>query len=261
MKLLEVRDLSIRYRSRQGWEEAVRGVSLEVERGEVVTLVGESGSGKSSVAMALGRITDFMPCEVQGSILFKERSILDLGPREIQRVRRTEIGYVFQEPAASLNPVLRVGDQIEEVLEHKTRAKIQELLSSVQLLDSERVSLAYPHELSGGMKQRVMIAMALAKNPDLVIADEPTTALDVTVQGEILKLFLQLQRKKQLSILFITHDLHIASMISNRIYIMQGGQIVEEIRDPKTMAVTHPYSRKLLSATRVGEKPKTYLEV
>ena len=261
MSLLYVKDLCITYRSGNKNYPAVVNVSFDIQEGEIVSLVGESGSGKSSVALAIGRLTDYLSCSVTGSLIFKDKPIFQLDPRELRDFRRREIAYVFQEPATSLNPVFKVGDQIREVLEKKDAKEAKELLRKVQLVDVERVYRAYPHELSGGMKQRAMIAMALGKQPDLLIADEPTTALDVTVQKEILRLLLQLKRQRALSILLITHDLRVASAISDRILIMQHGKLVEEIKDPKKLEVFYPYSVKLLSCARMGGQPKSFFEV
>lgn len=261
MSLVRVKNLSVFYHMGKRNESAVWKASFGIGRGEIVALVGGSGSGKSTVAMAIGRLTDFVPCDVSGVIMFKDRIILKLGEEEIRQVRRSEIAYVFQEPATSLNPVFSIRSQLGEALEEKSEEAAYDLLRAVQLADVRRIANAYPHELSGGMKQRAMIAMALAKKPDLLIADEPTTALDVTVQKEILRLLVQLKAGKDLSILFITHDIKVASAIADRILIMHRGEIVEEILDPKHLVVGHAYSRRLLNCATTGRKPKTYFEV
>ena len=259
--ILLVKELCVFYQAGGKSRPAVWKADFKVNEGEIVTLVGESGSGKSSAAMAVGRLTDFLPCKVSGQIFFEDKPILAMNDEEIRAVRRHGIGYVFQEPSASLNPVFRVGDQIAEAMDDPDRPPIIELLKSVRLDDVERVARSYPHELSGGMKQRVMIAMALAKNPRLLIADEPTTALDVTVQREILRLLLDLRREKGLSILFITHDLGVAMAVSDRIIVMKDGQIVEEIADPRDLRVRHPYTAKLLACAKPAIEPKMYFEV
>jgi len=261
MSFLEVKNLDVTYLSRGEEVHAVQNVSFTMEAGEVVSLVGESGSGKSSVAMAVGRLLDYAPCRVTGSVVFEGKPVFEMNPAAIQTFRKTEVAYVFQEPAASLNPVFTVRDQVEEIWDHRDEAKVLELLSSVQLSDPERVSHSYPHELSGGMKQRVMIAMALAKQPRLFVADEPTTALDATVQKEVLGLLLDLKKKKSLTLLFITHDLNIAVAISDCILIMKDGQIVEEIRDVKNLKAQHPYTQKLFRASLLHDEPKHYLDV
>jgi ABC-type dipeptide/oligopeptide/nickel transport system ATPase component len=258
--LVDVRKLSVIYQSQTGRHHAVRDVSIQILKEEVVSLVGESGSGKSTVALTLGRLTDYASCRVTGEILFGGQDVLKMSGSELRRMRQSQIGYVFQEPAASLNPVFKIKTQIAESLPPDSMLSVEETLTRAHLQDASRVALSYPHELSGGMKQRVMIAMALAKDPDLLIADEPTTALDVTTQREILKLFLELKSKRKLSILFITHDLNIAQAISDRILVMKEGRIVDELR-PGRMTLTHPYAQKLWNASRVGKQPKTDLDV
>ena len=261
MSLLEINDLNITYFSRVGEHEAVRGFSLTMDAGEVVSLVGESGSGKSSVAMAIGRLLDYVPCHVTGSITFEGKKIFDMNPAEIRAVRRTHMGYVFQEPAVSLNPVFTVRNQIEEISNRRDEAKVLELLSKVQLTDPARVSRSYPHELSGGMQQRVMMAMALAKEPSLLIADEPTTALDATTQKEVLRLLLNLKKQASLTLLFVTHDLNIAAAISDRILVMKNGRLVEEIRDMAHLAPREDYSVKLFRSSLLHDEPKHLLDI
>ncbi len=261
MNLLRVDNLSVTYRTGGEAIPAVRGATLEIREKEMVSLVGESGSGKSTLGLAIGRLLPGAASTLSGEIFFRGEDVLLFSSEKIREFRRKHIAYVFQEPASSLNPVFRVRSQIEECLPRKSREKAEHYLALAQIPDPLRVAEAYPHELSGGMKQRAMIAMALAKNPNLLIADEPTTALDVTVQKEILRLFVSLKKERKLSILFITHDLQVAAAVSDRILVMQEGRIVEEITDTQKLSVAHPYSRKLLSCAMAGRKPKTLFEV
>jgi ABC-type dipeptide/oligopeptide/nickel transport system ATPase component len=258
--ILSVRNLNVSYRTRSGAVPAVRDVSFAVAEGEFVSLVGGSGSGKSTVASAVTRLTDYLPCEVSGEIRLKDLDVRALGPAELRELRRTEVGCVFQDPSSSLNPVMRVGAQIEEAMAEKTPGGALNLLESVQIREPARVAGSFPHQLSGGMKQRVMIAMALAKRPSLIVADEPTTALDALVQKEILKLLLDLKKSRGVSVLFITHDLNVARAVSDRILVMQGGRVVDAGAAPD-FRFTHPYAVKLSGAASAGERPKTPFEV
>ncbi len=257
--LLYITNLKVTYRSASGGRrEAVAGVSLSLREGEILSLVGGSGSGKSTLGFSIARLTDFLPCSAQGSILLKERNVLEMTAREIQNLRRHEVAYVFQEPGSALNPVLTVGEQVKESAGGGARAG--EALEDVGFRDPDRILRAYPHELSGGMKQRAVIAMALAKDPALLVADEPTTALDSASQKEILKLLGAL-RSRRLGVLFITHDLNVACALSDRILVMQSGRIVDEIKDPRRPAPSHPYTRKLLNCAMAGRNPKAFFEV
>ncbi len=224
MNLLEVRDVSVFLDK----FKAVRKVSLAVKAGEFVGLVGESGSGKSTLATAVLRLQE--NARIQGKILMKGRELTALSETEMQGVRGRQIAMIFQEPMESLNPLHTAGRQIMEVLrlsgKKVPKQRVYELLQLVDLKDCRRIYNAYPHELSGGQRQRVMIAMALAGKPDLLIADEPTTALDVTVQAQILRLLKSLQQKLGLSILFITHDLSIVRRLADRVYVMKQGKII-----------------------------------
>ena len=260
MKLLEVSRLNISYQSRSDEYLAVKNVSFELHEREVVTLVGESGSGKSSIAQAIPRLTDFLLCKVTGTIYFKGINILKASAAQIQQIRKESIGCIFQEPAVALNPVMKVGKQIKEAIRSRD-VSIHDLLKKVHFSDPDRILLSYPHQLSGGMKQRVMIAMALAKKPSLLIADEPTTALDVTTQSGIIDLFMELRRSEGLAILFITHDLRIAKSISDRILVMHRGEIVESLEPSDSMRFKSSYAKKLWNAAQAGTKPKAYLDV
>ncbi len=256
--LLEVRDLRVHFYTRAGVVEGARGVSFKVGYGETLGIVGESGSGKSvSVQAVIGLINT--PGFIEGGdILYKGRSLLDKAGRSTQRVvRGKEISMIFQDPMTSLNPVFTVGTQITEVLRHhlgmdreRARQRAAELLELVDINAPKKRLKQYPHELSGGMRQRVMIAISLACEPQLLIADEPTTALDVTVQAQILELLTDLQARLNLSIILITHDLGVVAQLCHRVAVMYAGQIVEVgTADQVFSAPVHPYTRGLLSAT------------
>jgi len=250
--ILEVENLAVHFGSGNATVKAVDGVSFFVGRGETVALVGESGSGKSISSLALTKLTPRAAQYAGGRILFNGQEMLPLSDRELRRIRGSQISYIFQEPMSSLNPVFTVGWQIEEAIKlHQKgvgrKAEVLRLLDLVHL--PERMAGAYPHEMSGGQLQRCMIAMALACSPELLVADEPTTALDVTVQREILNLLAELSEKVGLSILMITHNFGIVADLADRVYVMQKGRIVEEgetqqiLYDPR-----HEYTRKLMAA-------------
>lgn len=253
--LLDVHDLSVQFGSTQKPIRAVDGVSFRVEAGEVVALVGESGSGKSVTALALARLLPEPPARyADGSICFAGQEVLTASEADLRALRGGQIAYVFQEPAAALNPVFTVGFQIREVLCAHRRgidreSELARLLRAVGLDDVERVARAYPHELSGGMQQRAVIAMALAGKPRLLVADEPTTALDVTVQAQVLDVLLSVQRSEGMGLLFITHNLGLVAKAAQRVLVMYAGQLVESgpvsevLRNPR-----HPYTRALLKA-------------
>jgi oligopeptide/dipeptide ABC transporter ATP-binding protein len=251
--LLEIDDLQVHYPGRESPVRAVDGVSLRLERGETYALVGESGCGKTATGLAIVRLVE--PGRIVGGrLVFEGRDLLALPEKEMRRVRGARIGLVFQEASAALNPVMRNGAQIAEVLRLHHRMPRREawreavrLLERVALSDPERQARAYPHELSGGMKQRVMLAIALAGSPSLLIADEPTTALDVTIQAQILALLRELRRELELTILLITHDLGVVAENADRVGVMYAGRLVEEapvtelFRDPR-----HPYTEGVL---------------
>lgn len=251
-KILEVNNLRIHFGSGDGLVKAVDDVSFHVGRGETVALVGESGSGKSISAVSL---TKLLPraarCE-GGQVLFEGQNMLDLSERELRSIRGSQISYIFQEPMVSFNPVFTIGWQIEEAMKlHRKgidrKAEVKRLLDLVHLPD--RLAKAYPHEMSGGQLQRCMIAMALACSPELLIADEPTTALDVTVQREILNLLAELSEKVELSVLMITHNFGIVSDLADRVYVMQKGKIVEEGTTKQVLYEPQAdYTKKLMAA-------------
>ncbi len=245
---LEIKDLKVRY----GGLEVVRGVNLAIDKGECVGLIGESGCGKTTLGLSITKLIPERKGNIaSGEILFKDKDILKLSPEELRRIRGRKISYVFQEPFSSLNPVFTIYEQIKESLEEKDNIanQIAEILKSVGLEKIIGKKNVYPHELSGGMQQRVMIGMAIASNPSLVVLDEPTTALDVTVQRQILGLILELKNKMNLSILFISHDLRIVFSIADKIGIMYAGRIVEY--GPKENIISspgHPYTIGLIDS-------------
>ena len=259
MSVLEVKDLTVTFRQDGRLIEAVKRVSFSVAKGETVALVGESGSGKSVTALStVGLLGD--NAEVSGSVTYAGKQMVGVGERALRRVRGNDISFIFQEPMTSLNPLHTIEKQLAESLAlHQgltgaaARARVIDLLDKVGIRDGESRLGAYPHQLSGGQRQRVMIAMALANGPELLVADEPTTALDVTIQAQILDLLAGLKEAEGLGLLFITHDLGIVRRIADRVCVMQGGEIVEQgptaaiFADPQ-----HPYTRKLLAAEQKG---------
>jgi microcin C transport system ATP-binding protein len=259
MSLLEVQNLAVTFRQDGRRIEAVKGVSFTVAKGETLALVGESGSGKSVTALStVGLLGD--NAELSGSITYGGRQMVGVSEAELRRVRGNEISFIFQEPMTSLNPLHTIEKQLAESLAlhqalsgQAARDRIVELLTKVGIRDPESRLGAYPHQLSGGQRQRVMIAMALANGPELLVADEPTTALDVTIQAQILDLLADLKRSEGLSLLFITHDLGIVRRIADRVCVMQGGEIVEQGPTAEIFAnPQHPYTQKLLAAEAKG---------
>ncbi|HEY8334288.1 MAG TPA: ABC transporter ATP-binding protein [Tardiphaga sp.] len=255
--LLDVRDLSVAFHQPSGTSVAVDHVSFQIRRGECVALVGESGSGKSVSALSILKLLPYPTAShPSGQIRFKGRELLDLPENEIRGIRGNDISIIFQEPMTSLNPLHTIEAQIGEILQlhsglrgAKARARILELLTQVGIPEPETRLASYPHQLSGGQRQRVMIAMALANEPDLLIADEPTTALDVTVQAQILALLADIRARLGMSLLFITHDLGIVRRIADVVCVMKSGKIVEQgpVEEVFT-APKHPYTRALLAA-------------
>jgi len=255
MPLLEIRDLQIEFGRGPDAVRAVDGVSFSIEPGETLCLVGESGSGKSVTALSIARLLATPPAHYAGgSIRLDGREVLAMSNAELRGIRGGLVSYVFQEPGASLNPVFRVGWQIKETLrlhrpEAATDAEVIRLLKLVGIAAPERRIRSYPHELSGGMQQRVMIAMAIAASPRLLIADEPTTALDVTIQAQIIELLQDLKRQLNMSILLITHNLGIVGDIADCLAVMYAGQIVETGTAAEILAKPlHPYTRALMDS-------------
>ena len=250
MPLLEINNLQLEFGSREQPLRAVDGVSFSIDAGETVCLVGESGCGKSITALSIARLVPTPPARYPGGqILLNGRDVLKMGQSELQEIRGRLVSYIFQEPGASLNPVFRVGNQIKESLklhrpERATDAEVIRLLKLVGIPAPESRLRDYPHQLSGGMQQRVMIAMALASEPKLLIADEPTTALDVTIQAQILELLLDLKQRLGMAMLLITHNLGIVSDIADRLAVMYAGQIVEMAPAAELLRrPLHPYTR------------------
>jgi peptide/nickel transport system ATP-binding protein len=250
--LLEVDRLSIFFRD----QAAVRDLSLSIQPGEVLGLVGESGSGKSVTSLAILRLLD-AAARVEGAIRFAGTDLLQLHPRQMRQYRGAKIAMIFQEPMTALNPVMPVGRQIAEALEthqpdldrHQIREAVLEAMRSVAIAEPERRFSNYPHQFSGGQRQRILIAMALINRPQLLIADEPTTALDVTVQAQILDLLQDLQRKFGLAMLFISHDLTVVAKIAGRVAVMRHGLLLESgTRDQVFLDPRHPYTQSLLGA-------------
>jgi microcin C transport system ATP-binding protein len=259
MSVLEVKNLSVSFHQEGRLIEAVKRVSFTVSKGETVALVGESGSGKSVTALStVGLLSD--NAEVKGSVTYNGTQMVGANERDLRRVRGNNISFIFQEPMTSLNPLHTIEKQLAESLAlHQglsgaaARARILELLRKVGIREAESRLGAYPHQLSGGQRQRVMIAMALANGPELLVADEPTTALDVTIQAQILDLLADLKSAEGLSLLFITHDLGIVRRIADRVCVMQGGEIVEQGQTADIFAnPQHPYTQKLLAAEQKG---------
>jgi microcin C transport system ATP-binding protein len=258
--LLEVKNLMIRFRQEGKAFDAVRGVSFEVGQGETVALVGESGSGKSVTAMTTVQLLGDT-AEVEGSIIYDGQQMVGASDAELRRVRGNDISFIFQEPMTSLNPLHTIEKQLREAIElHQglrgaaVKARILDLLERVGIHDAEDRLNAYPHQLSGGQRQRVMIAMALANEPTLLVADEPTTALDVTIQAQILDLLADLKRENGMSMLFITHDLTIVRKIADRVCVMKDGEIVESGPTADIFAnPRHPYTQRLLAAEAGGD--------
>src|ERR1700761_4133911 len=256
MALLEVENLQTHFRTPDGINRAVDGVSFHVDEGETLAIVGESGCGKSVTAMSLMRLIPEPPGKIAGSVRFRGRDLLNLSDHEMRAIRGNDISMIFQEPMTSLNPVLTVGRQIGETLrlhqgldKNAAEARAVEMLTLVGIPAPERRGREYPHQLSGGKRQRVMIAMALACNPKLLIADEPTTALDVTIQAQILDLMRDLKTRLGSAIMLITHDLGVVAEMAQRVVVMYAGRKVEEAPVSEIFArPMHPYTRGLLGA-------------
>lgn len=254
--LLEIKDLHTSFRIRDEYFDAVDGVDMKLFSDEILAIVGESGCGKSTLATTVMGLHNPNFTRSTGEILFEGKNLVGLSEKEFNEIRGKGIGMIFQDPLSSLNPLQRIGKQIEEGLIYHTKmnaeerkARVLELIEQVGIPNPPRVARQYPHELSGGMRQRVIIAIALACKPKIIIADEPTTALDVTIQAQILDLLVQIQKEINAGIILITHDLGVVAQLADRVCVMYAGQIVEEapvvelFTNPK-----HPYTRSLLNS-------------
>ena len=252
--LLQVRDLCIDFVLEDRTIEAVKGATFELAAGETLAIVGESGSGKSVTALALTRLLPVPPAEIKrGEILFDEQNVLTMDASQLRKLRGGRIAYIFQEPSTSLNPVYTVRSQIAEAVRlHRpdvtdVDAEVVRWLDAVGLVDAAKRMHDYPHQLSGGMQQRVMIAMALACQPDILVADEPTTALDVTIQAQIMELLASLKERFGMAVILITHNFGIVSGFASRVLVMYRGKIVEQGPTPEVLrAPKHPYTRALI---------------
>jgi peptide/nickel transport system ATP-binding protein/oligopeptide transport system ATP-binding protein len=265
--LLSVRDLRVSFATEAGHLQAVDGVSFDLAPGEVLAIVGESGSGKSVTAQTIIGLTRSPNAQIQGSVRLHDEELVDAEEQVLRRVRGNRIGMVFQDPMTSFNPVQRLGDQIveairahrKEVSQKEGRQRAAELLDAVGIPNAERRVGDYPHEFSGGMRQRAMIAMALALEPEVLIADEPTTALDVTIQAQILDLLAELNRERDLATILITHDLGVVAEVAERVLVMYAGRVVEEgtldeiFYDPQ-----HPYTWGLLGSLPRIDQPRPH---
>ncbi|HYX86082.1 MAG TPA: ABC transporter ATP-binding protein [Gaiellales bacterium] len=262
--LLEVRNLKVSFRTEDGLVKAVDGVSFTIAKGEVLGIVGESGSGKSVTMMSVMRLIIDPNAVFEGEILYKGRDLMQLRQDEMREVRGSEIAMIFQDPMTSLNPVYRVGWQIaEQILAHEAVGKAQarsraaELLAAVGIPNARQRVDDYPHQFSGGMRQRVMIAMALSCNPDLLIADEPTTALDVTIQAQILELIGRLKTDFGSAVVLITHDMGVVADVSDRVMVMYAGKVVERgVKHDLFYDAQHPYTWGLLGSIPRLDRPK-----
>ncbi len=265
--LLSVEDLRVAFATEGGRLQAVDGVSFDLRPGEVLAIVGESGSGKSVTAQTIIGLTRSPNAEIEGSVRLEGEELLEASDATMRRLRGERVAMVFQDPMTSFNPVYRIGDQIVEAIRAhqgeadrgEARRRVIELFDSVGIPDAERRVDAYPHELSGGMRQRAMIAMALVLEPDVLIADEPTTALDVTIQAQILRLLEDLNRQRGLATILITHDLAVVAEVADRVLVMYAGKVVEEgtldeiFYDPQ-----HPYTWGLLGSLTRLDRPRPH---
>ena len=266
--ILKVKDLSVFFDTDYGTVQILNNINFDVRRGEVLGIVGESGCGKSMTSMSVMRLIETPPGRIEGEIEFEGQNLLALKKKEMRKIRGNRISMIFQEPMTSLNPCVTIGDQMMEAIKiHqglRGKAAKQKAIEALQLVGipaPEQRIKEFPHQLSGGMRQRVMIAMAMSCQPELLIADEPTTALDVTIQAQVLELMKDLQKKTGTSIMFITHDLSVIAQMSTRVLVFYCGEIVEEapveavLHDPK-----HPYAQGLLAALpRKGSKEDLYV--
>ena len=262
--MLDIKNLRVSFLEPEGDGEVIHGIDLHMDAGELLGLVGESGSGKSVTALTVAGLLPRSKVEITGEVLFQGRNLLECPREELRKIQGRDIGMVFQEPMTSLDPLMRVGYQVEEVLRIHTdlspaerRARALEIMERVGLPDPERSYEKYPHQMSGGQRQRAMIAAALISHPALLFADEPTTALDVTVQAQIIELLKEINRETGTGILFISHDLHVIKKLCTRVAVMYQGSIVET--GPTEEIFYHPqedYTKRLIAAIPTREKRK-----
>lgn len=268
--VLSVQDLTISFRTINGMVRAVRGVSFDLKRGETVAIVGESGSGKSVSIKAIMGILAGNAVVDSGHIMYEGRDLLTLSEKEYHKIRGSKIGLIFQDPLSALNPIMKIGKQITETLKlshpemnkKQLRARAIELMESVGIPDAENRIDQYPFQFSGGMRQRIVIAIALARDPEVLICDEPTTALDVTVQAKILDLINEIKRERNLSVIFITHDMGVVANIADRINVMYAGKIIEKGTSEEIFyEPAHPYTQALLAAMPDLETEETLVSI
>ncbi|MEK3764927.1 ABC transporter ATP-binding protein [Solibacillus sp. FSL K6-4121] len=268
-ELLKIRNLRTSFRIKDTYYPAVDNVSLTLRKNEILAIVGESGCGKSTLATSIVGLHNSNNTKVEGEILYNNQNLVNLTDNQFNKLRGNDIGFIFQDPLSALNPLMRIGDQIEEGLIYHTKLnpqqrenRVLELLDQVGIPNFQRVAKQFPHQLSGGMRQRVMIAIALSGKPAIIIADEPTTALDVTIQAQILDLLKSLQDEIQSGIILITHDLGVVAEVADRVAVMYAGEVIEEapvvelFRNPK-----HPYTRSLLKSIPQTNSESEQLEV
>ena len=268
-ELLEIRNLRTSFRIKDTYYPAVDNVSLTLRKNEILAIVGESGCGKSTLATSIVGLHNSINTKVEGEILYNNQNLVNLTDTQFNKLRGNDIGFIFQDPLSALNPLMRIGEQIEEGLVYHTKLnkeqrlkRVLELLDQVGIPNVERVAKQFPHQLSGGMRQRVMIAIALSGKPAIIIADEPTTALDVTIQAQILDLLKTLQDEIESGIILITHDLGVVAEVADRVAVMYAGEVIEEasvvelFRNPK-----HPYTRSLLKSIPQTNSENEQLEV
>jgi len=267
--LLTIKDLHTGFRIKDTYFNAVDGVSLHLKKNEILAIVGESGCGKSTLATSIIGLHDTNVTRVTGEIQYKENNLANLSEAKLNNVRGNDIGMIFQDPLSALNPLMRIGDQIEESLIYHTKLskvershRVMELLNQVGIPNPKRVAQQFPHQLSGGMRQRVIIAIAISCKPSIIIADEPTTALDVTIQAQILDLLKELQAETESGIILITHDLGVVAEVADRVAVMYAGQIIEEAEVEVLFSnPLHPYTRSLLNSIPQTHSDSEKLEV
>lgn len=255
-QLLTIKDLHTGFRIKDTYFDAVDGVSISLRKNEILAIVGESGCGKSTLATSIIGLHDHNKTRVEGEIIYNGINLAALNEERFNKVRGEEIGMIFQDPLSALNPLMRIGDQIEEGLAHHTKmskgqreTRVLELLTQVGISNPKRIAKQFPHQLSGGMRQRVIIAIAISCKPKIIIADEPTTALDVTIQAQILDLLKDLQAETEAGIVLITHDLGVVAEVADRVAVMYAGQIIEEAAVEELFAnPLHPYTRSLFNS-------------